>query len=249
MRRPESPRRNRLGHVVPAARVAKAKAGVEVMDFDSAILTLKVIGTIAPIAIYFLTLGVINSQASPRLVSGRWDFIILTGMFLPALFWPLGSLSSSIGWKAVLVLILPGVLALRSMLPHPWKHWVIYNADTQRAVESVRRAIEALGWTFQQESETLFAVPDLHMKIEVAGLGLLNAVNLHIRTDAKTPEEVEVASLIGAVEAALGRYQLLPTAAGLFLVLIGAGLMIVPMWLMTRHMRDIVEAIERLFVA
>jgi hypothetical protein len=219
------------------------------MDFDSAILTLKVIGTVAPIAFYFLTLGVINSQATPRLISGRWDFIILTGMFLPALFWPLGTLSASIGWKSILLLILPGILALRAMLPHPWKHWVIYNADTQRAVESVRRALEALGWDYRQETDTVFAVPDLDMKVEVAGLGLLNAVNLHIRTDAATPEQVQVAPLIGAVEAALGRYQLLPTAAGLFLVLIGSGLMIVPMWLMTRHMRDIVEVIQRLFLA
>ncbi len=219
------------------------------MDVDNAILTLKVIVTIAPIAVYFLTLGVVNSQASPRLVSGRWDFIVLTGTFLPALFWPLASLKASIGWQAVLVLILLGVLALRAMLPHPWKHWVIYNADTRRAVESVRRALDGLGWAYTQETETLFAVPHLHLKLEIAGLGLLNAVNLHFRTDAESPDQVQAASLIGAVEAGLRRYQLLPTAAGLFLVLIGAGLMIVPMWLMTRHMRDIVEAIQRLFLA
>lgn len=219
------------------------------MDVDSTMLTLKVIGTVAPIAAYFLTLGVINSQASPRLVSGRWDFIVLTGIFLPALFWPLASLGSSIGWKAVLALILPGIAALRAMLPHPWKHWVIYNTDTQRAAESVSRALVALGWPFHKENETTFAVPAVGMKVEVTGLTLLNAVNLHIRTGARSHARADAARLIGALEASLCRYQLLPTPAGLFLVLIGAGLMIVPMWMMTRHMHDIVETIQRLFLA
>jgi hypothetical protein len=222
---------------------------MHVMDVDSTILTLKVIGTVAPIAAYFLTLGVVNSQASPKIISSRWDFIILTGIFLPALFWPLASLESSIGWKAVVALILPGIAVLRAMLPHPWKHWVIYNADRQRAAESVRRALVGLGWTFRQEDETVFAVPALDMKVEVTGLAPLNAVNLHIRTDAQSGEQVQAALLIAAVEASLRRYQLLPTTAGLFLVLIGAGLMIVPLWMMTRHMHDIVEAIQRLFVA
>jgi hypothetical protein len=222
---------------------------LHVIDVDNAVLTLKVIGTVAPIAVYFLTLGVVNSQACPRLVSGRWDFIILTGIFLPALFWPVAAIHSSMGWQAVLVLVLAAGLGLRAMLPHPWKQWVIYNADVPRAADAVGRALDGLGWQYQREGETVFALPDLRMKIEVGGLGLLNAVNLHIHTDAHSPEKAEVATLIGAVDASLRRYQLLPTAAGLFLVLIGAGLMIVPMWMMTRHMRDIVEAIERLFVA
>lgn len=219
------------------------------IDVDNAILALKVIGTIAPIGVYFLTLGVVNSQASPRLVSGRWDFIVLTGIFLPALFWPVAAIYSSMGWQAVFVLMLAAILGLRTMLPHPWKQWVIYNADVPRAADAVGRALEGLGWRYQRDGETVFALPDLRMKIEVGGLGLLNAVNLHIHTDAANAEEAQVASLIGAVEASLRRYQLLPSAAGLFLVMIGAGLMIVPMWMMTRHMRDIVEAIERLFVA
>jgi hypothetical protein len=220
-----------------------------VIDVDNAILTLKVIGTIAPIAVYFLTLGVVNSQASPRLVSGRWDFIVLTGIFLPAFLWPIATLSSSMGWQAVAVLALAGGLGLRAMLPHPWQQWVIYNADTPRAADAIRRALDGLGWRYLREGETVFSLPDLRMKVEVGGLGLLNAVNLHIHTDARNAEETEVASLIGAIEVSLRRYQLLPTAAGLFLVLIGAGLMIGPMWLMTRHMRDIVETIQRLFVA
>lgn len=219
------------------------------IDIDSTILTLKVIGTIAPIAVYFLTLGVINSQACPRLISGRWDFIILTGIFLPALFWPLAPLCASIGWPAMVGLVVLAGLGLRAMLPHPWKHWVIYNADTPRACEALRRALDGLGWRYQQEGEAVFAVPHLRMKLEVGGLGLLNTASLHIRTDAPGPQDIQADLLIGAVEASLRRYQLLPTATGLFLVLIGAGMMIVPMWLMTRHMHDIVEAIQRLFVA
>jgi len=219
------------------------------MDVDGTVLTLKVIGTVAPIAAYFLTLGVINSQATARMISGRWDFVILTGIFLPALFWPLASLAALLGWNAVVVLVGGGGVVLRLMLPHPWKQWVIYNADTRRAVDAVGRALAGLGWTFYQERETIFAVPGLNMKLEVSGLALLNAVNLHIRTDARSREDAGVDMLVDAIEAALCRYQLLPTAAGLFLVLIGAGLMIVPMWMMTRHMHEIVEAIQRLFVA
>lgn len=224
------------------------QAGPDVNEIERAILTLKVILTIAPIAGYFLTLGVVNSQACPRLVSGRRDFLVLTGTFLPIVFWPLAAVFNSFGWQVVVaVLVLTGVL-LRAMLPHPWKHWVVYNADASLASAAVRHALDRLGWDYQQEGDTTYTVAGRRMKVEVAGMGLLNAVNLYIRTDAKDPAEAEAAALVEAVSGSLRRYELLPTAAGLFLVLIGAGLMIVPMYMMTHNMRDIVETIQRLFV-
>ncbi len=220
------------------------------MDISSTIWALKVIGIIAPIATYFLVLGVINSQARPRLVSGRWDFIVLTGIFAPALFWPIGSLYSLLGPQAILLLLLAGGLALRVVLPHPWKQWVIYNTDADRAGQAVHAALERLGWDWQQSDDPrTFEVPDRRVRIEIGGLALLNAVNVQIHTDAQDPREVDIDALIGEVEGVLGSYQLLPGAAGLCLVLVGSGLMIVPMWLMTRHMGHIVEAIQQLFFA
>jgi hypothetical protein len=219
-----------------------------VNEIQSAILTLKVILTIAPMAGYFLILGVVNSQACPRLVSGRRDFLVLTGTFLPIIFWPLAAVADSFGWLMVAaILVLSGML-LRTMLPHPWKHWVVYNADASLASTALRQALDRLGWEYEQEGEATYSLPRRQMKIEVAGVGLLNAVNLYIRTEAKDPAQAEVATLVEAVSGSLGRYELLPSPAGLFLVLIGAGLMIVPMYMMTHHMRDIVQTIERLFV-
>lgn len=217
-------------------------------EVQSAILTLKVILTIAPIAGYFLTLGVVNSQACPRLVSGRRDFLVLTGTFLPIVFWPLAAMFYSLGWQAVLaVLVLCGLL-VRAMLPHPWKHWVIYNADVSLASAALRQAFGRLGWDYEPDGDASYTLSERHMKVEVTGFGLLNAVNIYIRTDARDAREADVHSLVEAISGSLRRYDLLPTAAGLFLVLIGAGLMIVPMWMMTHHMRDIVETIQRLFV-
>lgn len=218
-------------------------------ESENAILTLQVILTIAPIAAYFLTLGVVNSQSRPRLISGRYDFLLLTGTFLPIVFWPLASVSNTYGWHLVLAIALLAGLGLRTVLPHPWKHWVIYNADAAMAGVAVRSALDRLGWQYRQDSPRIFRLTDRQMRIEITGLGLLNAVNLHVHTDAANPAEAQLDPLIGALGASLRRYELLPTATGLCLVLIGAGLMIVPMWMMTRHMRDIVEAIERLFVA
>jgi len=219
-----------------------------VSAIESAILTLKVILTIAPIAAYFLTLGVVNSQACPRLVSGRQDFLLLTGTFLPIVLWPLAALFHSFGWHAVLAVLVLSAVLLRMMLPHPWKHWVIYNANADLALASVRHALDRLGWDYRQEGEAAFLLPGRHMRVEVAGIGFLNAVNLFIRTDKSDAGPDEATPLVEAVSHALRRHELLPAPAGLLLVLIGSGLMIVPMWMMTRHMRDIVETIQQLFV-
>ncbi len=176
-------------------------------EIQNTILALKVILTIAPIAGYFLVLGVVNSQASPRLVSGRRDFLLLTGTFLPILFWPMAAVWNAFGWYTVVGLLLTCSVLIRSMLPHPWKQWVIYNANTSVASAALRRALDQLGWDYHQDGMA-YTLPRHSMKIEVSGLGPLNATNLYIRTDIADPDQAEVTALVENVRRSLARYQL-----------------------------------------
>ena len=49
------------------------------------ILVLKVLVLVAPIAVYFMLLGLLNSQPTPRLINARSDFLILTAALCPLL--------------------------------------------------------------------------------------------------------------------------------------------------------------------
>jgi len=117
-----------------------------VSNTDQAIFALKIVLTVAPLAAYFLMLGVVNSQATPRLVSARRDFLVLTGAFLPAFVWPVPVLLTGLGLQALVAAVVIAALLLRARLPHPWKHWVIYNADAALASSAIERTLQRLGW-------------------------------------------------------------------------------------------------------
>src|SRR5262245_6602083 len=65
---------------------------------DPAVSALLVFLNVAPIALYFLVLGLVNSHARPYRISSRSDFVALTSVIVPFLFWPVPSLVVSGLW-------------------------------------------------------------------------------------------------------------------------------------------------------
>ena len=58
------------------------------------ILVLKLVLNIAPPALYFVILGLVNSQSRPHLISSRNDWLALMVVFFPVLLFPVLS-----GWR------------------------------------------------------------------------------------------------------------------------------------------------------
>ena len=61
--------------------------GYQVVD------VLMLVGNVAPVAIYFLTLGLVNSHSRPYLTTSRSDFLSLTIVLIPLFLWPLPGLA------------------------------------------------------------------------------------------------------------------------------------------------------------
>ena len=90
-------------------------------DVQQVILLLKVVILVGPPAVYFVVLGLLNSQGVPRLVNARNDFLALTAKVLegapdpnlhaklpPERFEPIGTFQSGPGHKVWLYRIKGG---------------------------------------------------------------------------------------------------------------------------------------------
>src|SRR5690349_1502098 len=100
-----------------------------------------------PLAIYFLGLGLVNSQARPSLVNARADFVLLTIAFLPVFIGPvLFLIQHSCWWLALAVVITVGTIFCY-LLPPRKSAWVVYNVSADQCHRLIERACRRLGWT------------------------------------------------------------------------------------------------------
>ena len=111
-------------------------------------LTVQVATVVVPVAIYFLLLGLLNSQRHPQLIAGRTDFILLIAAFAPTFLVPALALVGASAW---VIVALAAVLAVTALLAPARKgNWVVYNitsAEVLRAAERARaqRGIHVFG--------------------------------------------------------------------------------------------------------
>ena len=67
--------------------------------------------------------------------------------------------------------------------------------------------------------------------------------------DCSTDRAGTAALLRARLECALARQQLLPSLAGSCLMMLGIGIMILPLWMMSRHSEAIAEVVTRLLLS
>ena len=71
---------------------------------EQAVAAIKVLLYVGPVAVYVLWLGLVNSQARPKLVKARDDFLITTLAFCPFAVAPVVGLArAGYGWGAASV--------------------------------------------------------------------------------------------------------------------------------------------------
>lgn len=215
---------------------------------DQVYFVLKVAINIAPIAIYFLVLGLVNSQAHPQLVNARSDFVTLTLVFVPALVWPVPLLvTGNYLWLLYVGLVL-GLGVFLYLLPAPMSGWVVYNISEPRCRRALEQAVGRLGWGFHWQDRSLI-IPQANLRIDLSSFPLLRNVSLYFRPidGALRPERIE--ALRESLSARLTGFALLPSTTGACLLIVGVGLLIVPLWMVSRHMNEIVELVQKLLFA
>lgn len=203
------------------------------------------IGTAGPIAIYFLTLGFINSHARPLMVSSRTDFLALSIAVAPLALWalPFTMQFASAWWTALgIALLAIGLYALRPQAPEAL---VIYNIDRDRLMRMMPQVVAEAAPDAAKISDTDWQSPDRGLHISVSSFSLLRNVTIRLVGDI---DRVRTASdaLRRSLQPRFERIEQLPSPAGACLVVTGAAIAIVPMWLLTRHVNDFVEVVTLL---
>jgi hypothetical protein len=210
---------------------------------------LQVILAVGPLAVYFLGLGLVNSQGHPVMVNARADFTLLTIAFFPLIIIPvIGLIGQNLAWLG-LAIITAILVAFFYVRPGRRQGWVIYNMDIRRCRRLLIQACRQKGWSVEFHEDRLAVGPGLLM-IHFEHFPLLNNVTLQIapgegNTNASSTHE----QLVGLLQQKLNAQCTLPSMAGAGLVIIGTGLLGLPLWYMFYHMQAIVEVVREILFA
>lgn len=204
---------------------------------------LLLVGNVAPVALYFLALGLVNSHSRPYLITRRADFVALTIVLVPVIFWPLPRFISAGSWWPLIPsgCLLAGVFLW--MLPRAGDGFVVYNIAEAKCLRALEGALAALRWAGSWEGKT-WRSDCGRLAVHVRGFAILRNVTLHV----EGPESAWACSTLGGeLHRRLTSITQLPSPTGAGLVLVGLGLMILPMWTVSRHIDDLVDAMLHLF--
>lgn len=207
---------------------------------------LMLIGSAGPVAIYFLSLGLVNCQARPCLVSARSDFIALSIVLAPLMLWSIPvAVQFGSGWMLGLAaLILAAVF--RKLVPSRHEGFVIYNISRRSGVTLIDAALHDDARPFRRIGDTEWESLDGRIQLRATSFVFLRSVTVQLEGDvARIPAIAQ--RFRTHLEARLSQVEQLPSAVGTGLVLAGVGIAVVPMWLVTRHIQDLVDAVTFLF--
>lgn len=213
--------------------------GYQVVD------VLMLVGNVAPVALYFLTLGLVNSHSRPYLTSSRSDFLALTVVLIPLLLWPLPSLAGLHAWWPLAGGIALAAALFIRMLPRRSAGFVVYNISEIACQRSLEQSLSDLGIRGEWEGRS-WRSDCGRLVVQLRKFALLR--NVSINLEFRDGEDQRLtADLQQNLAARLARIAQLPSTMGASLVLLGVFLLILPMWMVGRHIQDLVDAMSHLF--
>jgi hypothetical protein len=201
-------------------------------------LPVQVAAVVIPAAVYFLLLGLLNSQRTPQLLRSRTDFILLILAFSPLFFMPLLISLGAASWTFVVVLALVA-LGTMYMAPSAKGHWVIYNITLPEVLRCAERALRGLDISFRREGRRLI-LDGRDVTVSFGTLPLLRNVSI-------TAEGAGLAGFDAAFADALGRQlgsvqaETTPMAAAF--LLISVVMLVTPLSFVAERMPDMVRLI------
>lgn len=216
---------------------------------DQAVFVLKIILALGPLSLYFLGLGLVSSQARPHLVSARTDFALLATAFIPAIAFPVLLLIEHGQHQIVTGAVVVLLAVFFALLPRRDSSWVVYNCSPAQGRRLLQQAARHLGWRVHGHGDGSFEIEPIGLRITQTALPWLRSVTLHAEGATNMEARVARRALMAALGEELKHEAMLPSATGASLVLIGAGLLGLPMWYFFHNINVLVEAVRRIFAA
>ncbi|GMV96731.1 MAG: hypothetical protein AMXMBFR83_10910 [Phycisphaerae bacterium] len=214
---------------------------------DQVMFVLQVVMALGPIALYFLGLGLVNSQSRPFLISARRDFTLLASAFIPLILVPaIGLVRQGHAWLAGLsVLLVAGLFVV--MLPGRRATWVIYNVSAGQLRRVFERVCRRNGWR-SRCADGEWLIEPAGLKLMIHRVSWLRNATIEIHpVSPEGPDRME--PFLGGLAQELERESMLPSPTGASLVVIGAALLGLPMWYLFHHMDLIVHVVRRFLFA
>lgn len=176
----------------------------------------------APIAAYFLVLGLLNTRRRPQLVRGRVDFFLLMAALAPLAIVPLAAWVGS----SPIALAGGGVAATAAawLLSPPRGSWVIYNIAPSQAVSTVERALRRAGLEFERcGDEQTFRLGE--GKLRLSSFPLLRNVSIRVvGCDGRTCDLFE-----RALSEHVVRLSAETTPAAMAMLLVATAMLVAPL--------------------
>ena len=213
--------------------------GYQVVD------VLMLVGNVAPVALYFLTLGLVNSHSRPYLTSSRSDFLALTVVLIPLFLWPLPGLAGLHAWWPLAGGLALALALFLRMLPRRDAGFVVYNISENTCRRCLDHALASLGLTGQWDGRSWHSSCG-RVSVQLRKFALLRNVSINLEIPDPA-DQVLIPQLAARLASRLERIAQLPSTMGASLVLLGVVLLVLPMWMVGRHIHDLVDAMSHLF--
>ena len=205
------------------------------LSIQDILMSLSLAQVIAPVATYFLILGLLNSRPRPQMLTGLEDALVLWGA-MSMFFWP--TLTAWLGMKLfVSILAASGVLLGMLFLTCRAKSWVVYNLPAEDARQIVRQVLADLQWS-SRESKRDFRLPGGQC-ISFDGFALMR--NVTIRLHGASADERQLFSRELAQR--LSRTPAEVAVAASAMVMVAAGMLAVMATVMAPHAPEIARQV------
>ena len=205
-------------------------------------MSLQIALAAVPVAVYFLTLGLLNSQRRPQMLSGRMDFALLIAALSPLCVVPL------LGWVGtnwLTVGLSAAVVTAWILLLAPRRHrsWVVYNITLDDMAGCMAQALRSAGLAHRRCGErfVLAAGP----VIRLTPFPLLRNVSLHVSGCPRT-HYVDLARFEAELARRIARFEVQPTPMAVSFVLIATAMIVAPLTLMVERVPEMVRILTDL---
>ncbi len=199
------------------------------------------IGLVAvPVALYFLVLGLLNSQRRPQILHGRLDFALLAAAIAPMAAVPV------LNWIGVNLITIAAaiavvVLAVLALGPAKRKCWVIYNIDKAGAIRCLDRALRLANIPFEARGDR-FDLGD-GATIDVSGFPLLRNVTIRINSKTDLPATT-IASLESELARRLAHLEVAVSPMAVSFVLVSTAMIVAPLILLSQRVPELVRLLS-----
>lgn len=205
------------------------------------ILVLKLALNIAPPALYFVILGLVNSQSRPHLISSRNDWLALIVVFCPVLLYPAVWLATGGYYLSSLVAVALAGLGVCFSLPRPQSGWVVYNCSRASVRKALITALERAGVEYEAVNAELLYLPAYRLELRLSGLSVLK--NTTISVVSSRPPEGLIGRIERRLQMQLDATETLLNPSGPAMLIAGTSMLILPLLMMVRHMDAFVRVV------